>query len=586
VCQAESVRLFVERAAAYNPSFALTEQIAGAVTQVCQRLDGLPLAIELAARVVALPVQQLAPRLDERFRLLVGGSRTADPRHQTLRAAVDWSYELLTGAERVFFQRLSVFVDGFELEAVEAVCISDGVEPEDLLGLLLQLVDKSLVNAHSQGGNARYRLLETLREYGWEQLAASGQARAVQARHAAYYLVFAEQVASQLDGPAFAAWLDRLEQDHGNLRAALRWFGDRREVEASLRLSLALWRFWGARGHLSEGRGWFQAALAESDGAPPAVQAEALEAAGTLAWYQGDRAAAASLLEASLALRRESGDTERTAGVLNALGAVRRQQGEYLKAESLFEEALAIFRELGNQPGMATTLNKIGLLASDQQDYARAVDVHWRALSLQRAPDSRPGLAESLDGLARATAGRRHYLQAARLYGAASAISEPDAGLVPLVDRVAREQSLATVRARLGEHAFARARENGRAMPLADAVAYARTTLAQLPEALHSSAPTSPDAHPAERAAAPQSPAELGSIRLPALAFGHPALTARERDVTRLIAGGLSNREIAEELVVSVRTVERHITNLYAKLGARGKAAAIAYALRHGLVRT
>ena len=331
-----AVRLFVERARFGQPGFALSAQNARDVLTVCRRLDGIPLAIELAAaRVAVLSPRQLAERLDDRFRLLTRGNRAAPARHQTLRTLVDWSYGLLTPEERSLFDRLAVFAGGFSLEAAEAVCAGEGLDQADVLPLLSLLVEKSLVNAgEEEDARVRFRLPETLREYARERLDGAGApgaaAGATRGRHAGFYTDLAEEAQPALAGPAQGAWLDRLEREHDNLRAALRWHLDGGDARGALRLGAALGRFWAMRGYLSEGRVRLAEALATSrrqaarrgpaasgDGAPRAPagleRARALYSAGFLAWRQGDAAAARPLLEASVSLARSLGDPRTTA---------------------------------------------------------------------------------------------------------------------------------------------------------------------------------------------------------------------------------------------------------------------------------
>ncbi len=288
----EAVRLFVERAAAVHPAFRLTPQNAPAVATVVRRLDGIPLAVELAAaRVPALTVAQIAERLDDRFRLLTGGRRTALPRQQTLRATMDWSYQLLPERERVLLRRLAVFAGGWTLGAVEAVCGGDGIEGLAVFDLLTQLVFKSLVIMDEQVGDVRYRLLETVRQYGRDRLLESEETVPVRGRHLVWYRDLAEQAETELMGAGQAAWLDRLEAEHANIRAALEWATGGREVEVGLRLAGAVWRFWFVRGYFAEGRARLQALLAKGAEVPPAVRAKALKAAGNLAVFcQGDYA--------------------------------------------------------------------------------------------------------------------------------------------------------------------------------------------------------------------------------------------------------------------------------------------------------
>jgi predicted ATPase/class 3 adenylate cyclase len=361
----EAVRLFAARAATVRPGFAVTAQNAAAVAEVCRRLDGIPLALELAAaRVRVLPVEPLLARLEDRFRLLTGGSRTALARHQTLRAAVDWSYDLLGAAERTLFARLSGFAGGFTLEAAEAVGAGEGIEPVDVLDLLTRLVDKSLVVAEEQpDGAARYRLLETLRQYAQETPAAHGGAEAVRARHAAYYLALAERAAPELEGPRQRAWLDRLEAELDNLRQALRWSqAEGGRAEAGLRLATALGHLWRLRGHQREGREWLEAALALPAAAPrTAARAAALDGAGVLAWILGDGAAAGARLEASVALWRALGDGRGLGRALANLGLAALDR-DRAAARPVLEEAVARARAAGDRWGLALALRFLGTL--------------------------------------------------------------------------------------------------------------------------------------------------------------------------------------------------------------------------------
>src|SRR6516165_5771114 len=275
----EAVRLFIDRAVAALPTFTVTHENAPWIAQVCHRLDGIPLAVELAAvRVKSLSVQQIASRLDDRFRLLTGGSRVGLPHHQTLRAAMDWSYDMLSEPERGGLRHVAVFASGFALEAAEAVSEGDGVDASEVLDLVVRLVDKSLVVAEEQGGKVRYRLLETVRQYGRERLQESAETEAVKRRHRDWYLEFAERVGLNLFGAEQAVWFDRLQVEQGNLRAALTWSIENEAIEAASRLVAVLWRFWAVRGYFEEGSGWLQAVLEaakRSSDAPPAFRAKA-----------------------------------------------------------------------------------------------------------------------------------------------------------------------------------------------------------------------------------------------------------------------------------------------------------------------
>ena len=338
--QYEAVRLFIERAQAVQPSFAVTTANAPAMAQVCFHLDGIPLAIELAAaRVRSLSAEEINRRLDQRFRLLTGGARNVLPRQQTLRALIDWSYDLLTGAEKALLCRLSVFVGGWTLSAAEAVCAGEPVKDWEVLDLLTALVDKSLVAAERWGNGTRYRLLETVRQYGGDRLRESGESEAVSGRVAAYFLALAEEAEPQMRGPEQEVWLSRLETEHDNLRASLSWVeGQGDGGEDGLRLAGALSRFWGIRGHSTEGRQWLRRALARTkrgdveeesarEGAGSASRAVALTGAGNLARNQGDYAEAQTLYEEALTLNGQLGDRQGIANTLNNLGNVAQGQG-------------------------------------------------------------------------------------------------------------------------------------------------------------------------------------------------------------------------------------------------------------------
>jgi predicted ATPase len=376
----EAVRLFVERAAAARPGFALTAGNALSVAQICYRLDGIPLAIELAAaRARVLAVQEINARLHDRFRLLTGGSRTGLPRQQTLRAAIDWSYDLLSEVERRVLERLSVFAGPFPLDAAEAVAAGDGVEAVAVLDTLCRLVDRSLVNLDDAGGEARYRLLETIRAYAEEKLVATGGASSARARHRTWYLAVAERAERRFEEAAEPAEqraaLDGLEAQYNDVQAALAWRGPgppEREPEVRLRLAAAVWRFWTVRGRLAEGRVWLERVLAEEPGIPTAARAAALSALGILASGQGDGHRAAACHEEALAVRQVLGDTRGIAASLHALGVVAHDQARYDQAVSLLERALPLFDQTGDRFGVAVLLGNLSRSVRFRGDYARA----------------------------------------------------------------------------------------------------------------------------------------------------------------------------------------------------------------------
>ncbi len=416
VTQYEAVRLFIDRAAATEPSFALGAQNASAVALVCHRLDGIPLAIELAAvRVKPLSVEQIAARLDDRFRLLTAGRRTALQHHQTLRAMIDWSHDLLSNQERILLRRLSVFAGGFALEAAEAVCGADGIEAADIVDVLSHLVDKSLVLAEARDGETRYRLLETIRQYSQEKLTEAGEAATFLRRHANWFVALAEQA-----DVAFLTWeagpgIERLETEHDNLRAAMGWSTAQEEhADVALRLGFALRVFWFVRGYWSEGQVRVEAALAKAGRISTPARARAVYAAGFLAWLVDDYARAQPHLEESLALFRALDDRPDLVESLTALGAVASNLGNYARAVALLEEAVAISRELGDRP-LVFALNRLAREAQSQGDTDRAVALSKEALALARQLGFQWSVPFTLSIMAEALCDRGDYARAAAL---------------------------------------------------------------------------------------------------------------------------------------------------------------------------
>ena len=423
----EAVRLFVERAMAALPAFAVTNQNAPALASVCHRLDGIPLAIELAAaRVRSLSVEEINNKLDNRFRLLTGGSRTALPRLQTLRALIDWSFDLLTVQEKTLLCRLSVFAGGWTLAAAEQAGAGQSlsgasIEDWEVLDLLTSLADKSLVLAQTQGETTRYGLLETVRQYARDRLTESGESLVVRALHADYFLTLAEEVKPKLNGSEQGQWLGVLEEEHDNLRQALTWYAedieDTEAGEKGLRLVAALQQFWSTRGYLSEGRERLGALLAHPRGQEPTkARADALNGAGSLAFMQGDYPQARGLHEESLTIRRELGDKSGIAFSLNNLGNVAYNQGDYGGARVLYEESLTIFRELGPKQGIALSLNNLGNVAYNQGDYPQARVLYKESLTIRRELGDKSGIAASLNNLGNVAADQGDYAAARVLY--------------------------------------------------------------------------------------------------------------------------------------------------------------------------
>ncbi|MDQ4078143.1 MAG: tetratricopeptide repeat protein, partial [Chloroflexota bacterium] len=461
-----AVELFVERAQAVKNSFTLTPDNALTVAEICRSLDGLPLAIELAAaRSKLFSPQALLARLTDAasgtLNLLKGGARDLPTRHQTLRDTIEWSYNLLDARERALFRYLAVFVGGASFEAIEAVCNREGDLVLDVLDGVASLVDKSLLRQTEQAeGEPRFFLLRTIQEYALEQLEARGEAQAVRHAYAAYYLDLAQAAEPHLRGAEQAVWLKRLEADHDNLRAVLQWSLEQGDAETAARLAGAIWRFWQTYGYISEGRAWLERALlngsSPESSLPSAVRAKSMLGAGVLAWMQADHAHAMALfenglhlfeelgdkggiatmygnlgviamdrgdydqalqlMEESLMLRRELGDKWGMSICLNNLGAVAGRQGDQERAQRYYEESLALSRELDDKGMVAIQLANLGAVADDQGDYQRALDLHQESLTLRRELGEKSGIARSLLGLGRVAFKQHNTAQACRYY--------------------------------------------------------------------------------------------------------------------------------------------------------------------------
>ncbi len=405
-----SVQLFVDRARAARPDFQVTRANAAAIAALCHQLEGLPLAIELAAAWSPnLSPAQILQRLSRRFELLTSRNKDVPMRHRSLRAAIEGSFRLLSPELQHFFACLSVFRGGWTVEAAETLCNAPAA-----LDYLVQLRERSLIQATDVGGERRFRMLETLREYATEQLQAE-EAASLARQHAEFYLSLAEEADPQLLGTEQAVWLERLEWEHENLRAALAWClsagGDK---ALGLRLACSLWRFWFVRGYLLEGRSWLENALEPGAEAADVLRAKALHALGTLTWNLGDYAAARGYYEACLTLRRLVKDEQGQASTLGNLGVVALHQGDYARAQSLFEESLALCQKLGDQRGTANALLNLGNIAADQEDHARAQTLYAQSLPLFRTLGDRQGIANLLSNLG-ASAREQGDLARARL---------------------------------------------------------------------------------------------------------------------------------------------------------------------------
>jgi non-specific serine/threonine protein kinase len=512
----EAPQLLIERAKAAAPAFIVTDSNVRVIAEVCRRLDGIPLAIELAAaRLNMLSIDQINDRLNDRFRLLTGGSRTALARQRTLEATVDWSYDLLSPTERRLLCRLSVFAGGWTLEAAEVVCTGEGIKPTAMLDLLSRLVDKSLVvGDEDAAGNRRYRFLETVRQYARERLLRSGRLARLRDRHLAFFFELAHRTEPHLHGPDQVGWLDRLEIEHDNLRAGLEWSVTRKtSIDDGLRLACALWPFWNRRNHFREGRQWVERALAANPDAVLSVRARAFVAAADLSYFLGDYAAveefakqvvaldergldeerwtvafacfslsvsavdrlafdeSAVMAERSLALARETGAAwvGGLARLPMALAALER--GEPARARVLIEESEAVFRSSGDKWALAILLVNLCnvLLYCDDLDGAIAAACEGIRLSQETA--DRRSLAWCLTQLGGAMARQQHRARAARLWGAAERISQSIGSPVPRA--VAERVGVSTVRQTLGDEAFDAAWAEGLAMTPDAAVAYA-----------------------------------------------------------------------------------------------------------------
>jgi predicted ATPase len=395
--QCPAVALFVQRAIAARPGFELNRENAAVVSEICARLDGLPLAIELAAaRVKVLSPSSMLTRLASRLQLLTGGARDLPQRQQTLRAAIDWSYDLLSPAEQKLFRRLSVFVGGCTLEGVEAVCDTRGDLDLDLLDGMASMVDKSLAQQIERtSGESRFVMLETIREYALDKLDASGEKAQTKRAHAAYCLVLAEEEATEQIG---TEWLERLTSEHDNLRAGLEWLTETGNAEWGLRLGTALFRFWETREYLAEGRDGLGRLLKLAGAvAPTKARTRALFSAGVLAGEQGDYASAETLIGESLGIARQLGDKTGVAVSLNALAVFARDRGDVATANALFEESLVLWRELGDQKAIARALSNLANVVKLQGDHARARSLYAECLSIFQGLDDRTGVAWSMN---------------------------------------------------------------------------------------------------------------------------------------------------------------------------------------------
>src|SRR2546426_6425290 len=421
----EAVSLFRDRASTATGTFRLTESTAPTVVQICQRLDGIPLAIELATvRLKVLSLEQVAARLNDRFHLLTGGSRTALPRQQTLRATIDWSYDLLPESERAVLRRLAVFVGGITLEAAEAVCAVTPLTTHEIFDLITQLVGKSLVQVEDSEDEARFRLLETIRQYGLNKLLELGEAEQVRQRHRTWFIALAERAEPELRGRDQTVWFSRLEAALDNLRAALDWCSSTGDAEGFLRLAGAMGTFWRTYGYLSEGRAWLERGLTESK-VPLSIRAKAMVWAALLALDQGDGPRAVELSREGLEAYRGLHDRWGTAFALQTLGRTAVFEDDYPRATSWIEESVSLFREAGDETGMATSLYLLGLGAWAMGDYPRATPLGTDSLRISREVGDTRNVARALEILGRIEISQGNLESAGRFLDEALTLFRP-----------------------------------------------------------------------------------------------------------------------------------------------------------------
>ncbi len=617
----EAVQLFVERARARLPEFRLSDDNAPCIDEICRRLGGLPLAIELAAaRVGVLSLQDMAARLENALGLLTSGTRTAEPRQKTLRGALDWSYNLLDGHEQSLFRRLAVFSGGWNLEAAEAICEGQDFAASDVLDLLSQLVDKSLVVATpGVTGSLRYSMLEPVRQYAGEHFAQDPAARAIEQQHTRFFTELTEKAHAELFGPNQGSWFDRLEEEHDNLRSALRRSIGEGDAETGLRLIGTLWRFWATRGYASEGRK-FQSDVLGLPAIPSVdleIQAQAINGVGALAYFQGDYVTAKLHYERALSLRREIGNPVGIARVVSNLALVAKEQGDYERALALHEEALELGRSCGDTRSQAASLNNLGILLQDLGEFERSAAIHRQSLALMKEAGALHGIVHSLNNLSAIALELADYDQAAE-YGEqalrrAHEIGSKRSISVALINlgRAARERgeigackqrlteaikvvestgdthqatwcldecaALAHSEGRYGEAATLlgataglRQQSGSRLMPVENARFEAKLQAAR-------------DVLPAvdfDAAFEKGKGMNLRESLLFAVSFrgatpeaATSPLTRREQEIAGLVADGLTNKQIAVELEIAKRTVDTHVESVLRKLGVDSRTA-------------
>jgi non-specific serine/threonine protein kinase len=601
----EAVAFFIDRARAVRPDFSLSAATAPVVAEICHRLDGLPLALELAApRVKLLPPATLLARLGARLPLLTGGPRDAPERQRTSRDAIAWSHDLLTPQERQLFRRLAVFVGGWTLPAAEAVVNLD--EELDVLSGLASLVDKSLVRLDERHAEPRYGMLETVREFAVDRLAASDEGDRVRDAHARYL----SEIASEFGRSTYTArrreWQGRMEAEMPNLRAALAWLAEREDAEPLLILaSNTWWAFW-ERGNLREAREWLDRALAYPASVPAETRALAVVYSASTAWHAGDNdeavrraenglslslehgfelgaglgryvlmlahlekgdyARALAIGEKAIAHLRRAGDRTHLPQALMDAGFSASMSGDAERAGALRDEGFALCRELGNAWTLAVTLSDMGVEAELQGSRDTALEQYRESLSLLTSIRDEGYVAHPLAGVASMAAAHGQMEVAARLLGAASVIHEARGSRPQRHEHERDAHTAVSAQAALGEARFQQEFARGRTLSVAEAVHQALDAAGAIQHA---------------SAAAPMLPETPARFPNPAKRHG---LTARELEVLQHVAAGHSNREIADALFISVPTVKRHLTNVMGKLGLQSRSALNTYAHTHGLV--
>jgi predicted ATPase/DNA-binding NarL/FixJ family response regulator len=601
-----AVELFQMRAQAVQPNFKVTPANIRTIAEICVCLDGLPLAIELAAaRIKMLSPAALLMRLSHRLQILTRGAEDLPVRQQTLRNTLQWSYDLLKLQERRLFRRLSVFVGGFSQEAAEAVCYETQREARVTLDEIASLHDKSLVLQVKEEGEARFSMLLTVREYGLECLRESGEDERFQRAHALYYITLAERLEPEYFGIHSIEVLDQLELEYENLRTALAWLIDSGERELALHLGATLWWFWYSRGHMSEGRQWFERLLPGSKNVSAIVRAKALKSAGWFAYQQKDFDQAEVLLKESLDVYRSLGDEQNTATSLYRLGLVAWARGDYSLTRSLTEDALSLYYHLDSKEGIADCLLVLSYAAIEEGEYRKAQAQAEKAVSLFRELSDKWGIAYALLGLARVvllqgnaviaqtlteescdisfelhnlggiascleqlaeiSAAQEQLVWAALLWGAAENLRETTAISLESYQQADYERVVNAVRSKLGEEIFNSMWLLGRRMTPEQAIAAREALNTQISQDVNKQS--------------------VSTTSLTKRKVSYPSgLTAREVDVLRLVAKGLTDAEIADQLDIGSRTVSTHLTSIYNKLGINSRVVAVRMAFENQLI--